>query len=109
MAEQPAGGTITFLFSDIEGSTRLLRQLRDRYAAVLADHRTLMRNGHDVSQHPLPSHPDDKSREDLVALDPGESVIVYRGFRTFVGPYVAHCHNLMHEDHAMMFGWTVTP
>jgi WD40 repeat protein/class 3 adenylate cyclase len=44
LAEQPAGGTITFLFSDIEGSTRLLRQLRDRYATVLADHRTLMRN-----------------------------------------------------------------
>jgi WD40 repeat protein/class 3 adenylate cyclase len=38
-----AGGTLTFLFSDIEGSTRLLRRLRDRYAAVLADHRTLMR------------------------------------------------------------------
>jgi FtsP/CotA-like multicopper oxidase with cupredoxin domain len=50
-----------------------------------------------------------KSREDLVALDPGESVLVYRGFRTFVGPYVAHCHNLMHEDHAMMFGWSIVP
>jgi hypothetical protein len=25
-------GTVTFLFTDIEGSTRLLRQLRDRYA-----------------------------------------------------------------------------
>ena len=44
MPEPPAAGTITFLFSDIEGSTRLLRQLRDRYATVLADHRTLMRN-----------------------------------------------------------------
>ena len=44
-----------------------------------------------------------------MALDPGESVIVYRGFRDFVGPYVAHCHNLAHEDHAMMFGWEITP
>jgi WD40 repeat protein/class 3 adenylate cyclase len=44
LADRPTGGTITFLFSDIEGSTRLLRQLRDRYAIVLADHRTLMRN-----------------------------------------------------------------
>jgi WD40 repeat protein/class 3 adenylate cyclase len=42
LAELPSG-TLTFLFSDIEGSTRLLRQLRDRYALVLADHRTLMR------------------------------------------------------------------
>jgi WD40 repeat protein/class 3 adenylate cyclase len=42
LAELPSG-TLTFLFSDIEGSTRLLRRLRDRYAEVLADHRTLMR------------------------------------------------------------------
>ena len=54
-------------------------------------------------------HPDDKSREDLIALDPSESVIIYRGFRDFVGPYVAHCHNLLHEDHAIMFGWTIVP
>ena len=56
-----------------------------------------------------PGHPYDKSREDLVALDPSESTIIYRGFRDFVGPYVAHCHNLAHEDHAMMFGWTIVP
>ena len=43
-----------------------------------------------------------------MALDPSESVIIYRGFRDFVGPYVAHCHNLAHEDHAMMFGWEIT-
>jgi WD40 repeat protein/class 3 adenylate cyclase len=42
LAELPSG-TLTFLFSDIEGSTRLLRQLRDRYAEVLSAHRTLMR------------------------------------------------------------------
>jgi class 3 adenylate cyclase len=30
-------GTVTFLFSDIEGSTKLLRQLgRERYATLLA-------------------------------------------------------------------------
>ncbi|NUR07073.1 MAG: multicopper oxidase domain-containing protein [Nocardioidaceae bacterium] len=75
----------------------------------MEEHRTLTRNGVDVTKNPLPSHPDDRSREDLVALDPGESVLVYRGFRTFVGPYVAHCHNLLHEDHAMMFAWSITP
>jgi predicted ATPase/class 3 adenylate cyclase len=36
-------GTVTFLFTDIEGSTRLLRDLGDAYATVLADHRRLMR------------------------------------------------------------------
>ncbi len=74
----------------------------------MEEHRTVMRNGQDVTVN-SPGHPDDKSREDLVALDPSESVIIYRGFRDFVGPYVAHCHNLAHEDHAMMFGWEITP
>jgi class 3 adenylate cyclase len=36
-------GTITFLFSDIEGSTRLLEQLGDRYADVHRDHRRILR------------------------------------------------------------------
>jgi FtsP/CotA-like multicopper oxidase with cupredoxin domain len=74
----------------------------------MEEHRTVMRGGVDVTGGST-AHPDDKSREDLVALDPGESVIVYRGFRDFVGPYVAHCHNLAHEDHAMMFGWEIIP
>jgi FtsP/CotA-like multicopper oxidase with cupredoxin domain len=71
------------------------------------EHRTVMRNGKDVTVTPDPGHPDDKSREDLVALDPSESVIIYRGFRDFTGDYVAHCHNLTHEDHAMMFSWSI--
>jgi len=37
------GGTVTFLFSDIEGSTRLLEQLGDHYADVLRDHRRILR------------------------------------------------------------------
>jgi WD40 repeat protein/class 3 adenylate cyclase len=36
-------GTVTFLFTDIEGSTRLLEQLREAYADVLADQRDLLR------------------------------------------------------------------
>jgi FtsP/CotA-like multicopper oxidase with cupredoxin domain len=50
---------------------------------------------------------DDTSKEDVVALGPGETVTFYRRFRTFKGKYVAHCHNLAHEDHAMMFGWEI--
>ena len=74
----------------------------------MEEHRVVMRNNKDVTVS-SPGHPDDIGREDLVALDPSESVIVYRGFRDFTGPYVAHCHNLAHEDHAMMFGWEITP
>jgi len=36
-------GTVTFLFTDIEGSTRLLQTLGDRYAQVLEDQRRLLR------------------------------------------------------------------
>jgi class 3 adenylate cyclase len=38
------GGTVTFLFTDIEGSTRLLQELGDEYAQVVADHRRLLRD-----------------------------------------------------------------
>src|SRR5260221_5351458 len=47
-------GTVTLLFTDIEGSTRLLQQLGDRYASVLDECRCLLRaafqewNGHEV-------------------------------------------------------------
>ena len=36
-------GTVTLLFTDIEGSTHLLQQLGDRYASVLAECRCLLR------------------------------------------------------------------
>jgi class 3 adenylate cyclase len=40
---QLPSGTVTFVFSDIEGSTALLKQLGDGYDAVLSNHRRLMR------------------------------------------------------------------
>jgi predicted ATPase len=36
-------GTVTLLFTDIEGSTQLLHDLGDRYAETLAEHRRLLR------------------------------------------------------------------
>ena len=42
MADQPSGA-VTFLFSDIEGSTRLVKELRERYGEVLGDHQRLLR------------------------------------------------------------------
>ena len=43
MAQLPSG-TVTFVFSDIEGSTGLLKQLGEGYDAVLSNHRRLMRD-----------------------------------------------------------------
>jgi YVTN family beta-propeller protein len=42
MADVPSGA-VTFLFTDIEGSTRLVKQLRDRYGEVLREHQRLLR------------------------------------------------------------------
>jgi WD40 repeat protein/class 3 adenylate cyclase len=40
---QPSG-TITFLFTDIEGSTRLLEKMGDKYAVALSEHHEIMRS-----------------------------------------------------------------
>ena len=53
MADLPSGA-VTFLFTDIEGSTRLVKQLRERYPEVLHEHQRLLRaafaahNGYEV-------------------------------------------------------------
>jgi class 3 adenylate cyclase len=36
-------GTVTFVFTDIEGSTALLKQLGERYAVLLSEHRRIVR------------------------------------------------------------------
>ena len=48
MRDLPSGA-VTFLFTDIEGSTQLVRQLRDDYAEVLAEHQQLLRTA--FAQH----------------------------------------------------------
>ncbi|MFN2187168.1 MAG: ABC transporter substrate-binding protein [Candidatus Promineifilaceae bacterium] len=53
MSDLPEG-TVTFLFTDIEGSTKLLRQLGDEYAKLLSDQRRICRaifdtwHGHEI-------------------------------------------------------------
>jgi predicted ATPase/class 3 adenylate cyclase len=42
MAQLPTG-TVTFLFTDIEGSTKLLQRLGPEYARVLGEHQALLR------------------------------------------------------------------
>jgi class 3 adenylate cyclase len=43
-------GTVTFLFTDIEGSTRLLKQLGERYSDVLAAHGRILREAVDAHE-----------------------------------------------------------
>jgi class 3 adenylate cyclase len=43
-ARPEAAATTTFLFADMEGSTRLLQDLGDAYAAVLERYRAVLRD-----------------------------------------------------------------
>jgi FtsP/CotA-like multicopper oxidase with cupredoxin domain len=78
----------------------------------MEEHQVLSRNGvptPKITSGPIDADIDDFGKEDTIALGPGDEVVMFRRFRTFVGPYVAHCHNLQHEDHSMMFGWSIVP
>ena len=67
--------------------------------------RVIRRNG---KQPPL-SERDGNARKDTVLLRGGESVDVFLKFRDFTGPFVSHCHNIEHEDMAMMVRFDVVP
>ena len=79
----------------------------------MEEHKILFRNGKAAATWQTDPtitdsrHADDTGKDDVVLMDPSEQVMFYRNFRTFKGKYVAHCHNLAHEDHAMMFGWEI--
>jgi FtsP/CotA-like multicopper oxidase with cupredoxin domain len=46
--------------------------------------------------------PQERFKKDTVRLEPNTEAEVFIKFRTFTGRYVFHCHNLEHEDMAMM-------
>ena len=66
------------------------------------EHQILSRNGRTPPA-------DEIAREDVIWLGHGETVKTFRRFRDFTGRYVTHCHNVVHEDHAMMFQWKIVP
>ncbi len=47
------------------------------------------------------------ARKDVVELGPNEEIRIRMRFRDFTGKYVMHCHNTLHEDHAMMIRWDI--
>lgn len=49
-----------------------------------------------------PPAPQETGWKDTVAVNAGETVRVIARFTDFRGRYVFHCHNLEHEDRAMM-------
>jgi len=64
--------------------------------------RTLLRNGQ-------PPQAFEAGRKDVSVLGPGDQTQVLFNFRDFHGKYVMHCHNVVHEDHAMMIRFDIVP
>jgi len=59
---------------------------------------------------------DEIARKDVVRI--GDSAVgsqntgevrIFQQFRDWLGDYPLHCHNTVHEDHAMMVRWQVVP
>ncbi len=81
------------------------------------EHRILSRNGFAPPVW-------ERGRKDVTLLGRGERVKIFMRFRDFPEPefsptnptykaesgrYVTHCHNTVHEDHAMMNRWDIVP
>jgi FtsP/CotA-like multicopper oxidase with cupredoxin domain len=68
----------------------------------MEEFRILSRNGRPV----LPGSVE-YGRKDVLKLGFGDEVELVMRFRDFRGSYPMHCHNTVHEDHAMMLLWNV--
>ena len=66
----------------------------------LEEHQILSRQLQSVS-------PVEVSRKDVSRLQRNEHVRLFFRFRDFTGKYPLHCHNTVHEDHAMMLLWEI--
>lgn len=69
----------------------------------LEEHRILSRN------RSAPTVAADRGRKDVTQVHPNERVQLFFRFRDWLGKYPIHCHNVVHEDHAMMALWHVVP
>jgi FtsP/CotA-like multicopper oxidase with cupredoxin domain len=48
-----------------------------------------------------------RGRQDVFRLEHNQQAELYFRFRDFVGKLPMHCHNVVHEDHAMMVLWQI--
>jgi FtsP/CotA-like multicopper oxidase with cupredoxin domain len=69
----------------------------------LEEHQILTRN------RVAPTLAIERSRKDVTQLHQNERVELFFRFRDWVGKYPIHCHNVVHEDHAMMALWHIQP
>jgi FtsP/CotA-like multicopper oxidase with cupredoxin domain len=69
------------------------------------EHRMLTRNGVPVKPNTQLNGAIDYARRDVVNLQTNDETRLFMRFRDMRGRYVMHCHNVVHEDHAMMIRW----
>jgi spore coat protein A len=92
-AKVPLGEIELWRFRN-EAPLRLLGRPHNAHTH-LAHFQILERNG-------KPPLPHERGWKDTVALQKDEEALVMLRFEQFRGRYLLHCHNLEHEDHAMM-------
>ncbi len=126
--EQPAV-TRTFKFDRLNGMWSINGQFADFETNRLtvtqntAEHWVLSNLSGDW-QHPVHIHLEEHqilsrnrvappnfevARKDVTFLRENERVELFFRFRDFTGPYMLHCHNTVHEDHAMLLRWEIQP
>jgi FtsP/CotA-like multicopper oxidase with cupredoxin domain len=71
------------------------------------EHRMLTRNGAPVKPATQLNGAIDYSRRDIINLQTNDETRLFMRFRDMKGRYVMHCHNVVHEDHAMMVRWDI--
>jgi FtsP/CotA-like multicopper oxidase with cupredoxin domain len=71
------------------------------------EHRMLTRDGVPVIPATQLNGAIDWSRRDIINLQTNNEVRLFMRFRDMKGRYVMHCHNVVHEDHAMMVRWDI--
>lgn len=64
----------------------------------LESFQTLTINGKPPKKSGIIEH----GRKDVLRLEDNVSAVVHFRFRDFTGKFPLHCHNILHEDHAMM-------
>ena len=78
------------------------------------EHRPLTRDGRPIPEivpgstvNPSVNGTIDYARRDVVPLNLNNEVRIFIRFRDMQGRYVMHCHNVVHEDHAMMIRFDI--
>jgi FtsP/CotA-like multicopper oxidase with cupredoxin domain len=62
-----------------------------------------------LTRNGQPPPPFEVGRDDVARLNFNEEIVLFRRHRDFLGRYPLHCHNVIHEDHAMMLRFDIEP